>query len=67
MMDVLEATRSVTEPAMQYWYVNALLSLVQRDGLPPHLTRVARRATTPAWIAYRSLLYDDSCHHDCGW
>ena len=35
MMDVLEATRNVTEPVIQYWYVK--LSLVQRGGLPPHL------------------------------
>ena len=40
MMDVLEATRNVTEPVIQYWYVNTL-SLVQRGGLPPHLSAAA--------------------------
>ena len=43
MMDVLEATRNVTEPAMQCRYAvnKRYLGLVQRGGLPPHLSVAA--------------------------
>ena len=35
MIDVLEATRSVTEPAMQYRYVNAQSGAAGRSTAPP--------------------------------